>query len=415
MTQLSPIRLIGKPQLQRPLSWNIANTTIARLQVILKTVERCNINCSYCYYFNGGDNSWEARPPVILPNAVEATAQFLVAGARDLGIPEVQIVFHGGEPMMQSKDRFDQMCRTLYAAFSDSGIVLTLAMQTNGTLVDEEWCDLLSRYRVGVGISLDGPKHVNDKYRLDHKGRSTYDATVAGLKCLRDYEARTNSSFGLGSLTVINPEYDYAEIYRHLTKDLGFRKVGFLLPDCCHDTYPQLGASQESYGKALRDIFDVWRASPIAQITHIERAFRFFRNGELSLPVPAGERLALDNQIIVVHSDGTISIDDSLIPASGWRNTLSKGNTATTSLRQWLNSDFYADIFMARRDLPAPCQPFSWKNLCQGGDIENRYSAADNFARPSVFCGALDAFYGHLTSYLLDNGYPDDVMLNKLS
>jgi len=425
-SELSPVHIVPSRRKRSAPEWNIDNTRIDTLQVIIKTVERCNINCSYCYYFNGGDNSYEERPPTIRPEAVDSTIEFVLQGARDLRIPNVEVVFHGGEPMMQSKRSFDAMCKKLRAAFKDSGTVLRLSIQTNGTLIDEEWCELLSRHGVGVGISIDGPKHVNDKYRLDHKGRSTYEATIAGLQYLRAYEKKEGVSFGVGSLTVINPEYDYKEIYRHLTETLGFKKVGFLLPDCCHDSFSALNVPPERFGVILNEIFDAWSENPIAEVSHIERSLKFFNAGrheiieENNSPKPetnvtAQHTINVGYQIIVVHSDGSISVDDSLIPASAWRNGLKKGNTRTTTMRQWLGSPFFSDLFSAVTTLPSQCMECSWKNICRGGDIENRFSIADSFDRNSVFCSALDQSYSHMVDYLLAHGYPPDRLLRKLS
>jgi uncharacterized protein len=419
--ELSPIHII--PTSPKRSAW-IDNTRIKKLQVIVKTVERCNINCSYCYYFNGGDNSFETRPPTIQLDAIDSTIAFLLQGVSDFNIANVEVVFHGGEPMMQSKRSFDSMCKKLREAFKDNGVLLNLAIQTNGTLVDEEWCDLLSRNGVAVGISIDGPKHVNDKYRLDHKGRSTYEATVAGIECLRAYEKKEGISFGLGSLTVINSEYDYKEIYRHLTETLGFKRVGFLLPNCSHDSFFELNATPERFGVILNDIFDAWSENPVAEVIHIERNLKFFNigcgasavvtNPELRESVSDAQVKTIDNQIIIVHSDGSISVDDSLIPASTWRNGLTKGHTKTTTLRQWLSSSFFFDLFSAINTLPSQCTGCSWKNLCRGGDMENRFSAADSFDRNSVFCRALDQSFSHMVDYLLAHGYPPDRLLQKL-
>src|SRR5438105_10663432 len=83
---------------------------IDTLEVILKTVERCNIACRYCYFFFGGDTSYERHPPCITRATVNEVAGFLKAGAVDLGIDKLQIDFHGGEPLMQKLCDFDWMC-----------------------------------------------------------------------------------------------------------------------------------------------------------------------------------------------------------------------------------------------------------------------------------------------------------------
>jgi uncharacterized protein len=108
-------------------------------------------------------------------------------------------------------------------------------------------------------------------------------------------------------------------------------------------------------------------------------------------------------------------VDDALIPASAWRNSLKKGHTKTTTLRQWLSSSFFFDLFSAINTLPSQCTDCSWKNLCRGGDIENRFSVADGFDRNSVFCRALDRSFSHMVDYLLAHGYPPDRLLQKLS
>jgi uncharacterized protein len=180
--QQVPIRL-HRPR-PNMAEWDIDHTRLLRLQVILKTVERCNINCSYCYYFHGSDRSWKQRPATLSDETADAVVRFLTDGARDLQIPEVEVVFHGGEPMMQSRRRFHRLCNSLRAAFADHPSALSLAMQTNGTLVNEAWCQLLDEHRVSVGVSLDGTKEINDIHRVDHRGRSTYDATVEGLRSL---------------------------------------------------------------------------------------------------------------------------------------------------------------------------------------------------------------------------------------
>lgn len=424
MNATAPVRIYRQPKNEKQAEWDIDRTKINNLQVILKTVERCNINCSYCYYFHGGDNSFESRPPTIPDEIADSVGNFLVKGALDLGVRNVQVVFHGGEPLMQSKRRFDRLCTNIRSSFSATDVSLVFSVQTNGTLVDNEWCELFDKHQISVGISLDGPREINDIYRVDHKGRSTYAATAQGIQCLMDYEAAHNVSFGLGALTVINANYDYKAIYKHLTEELGFKRIGFLLPDCSHDSFPEMGASAARFGQILEDIFDAWADNPIAEITNISRTLNFFKKNAMSgKPVPASsgneaakanEISTLGNQIIVIHSDGMLSVDDSLIPASAWRNQLAGANIATTSLREWLRSPFYSTLHHHIRNVPTACHDCSWQRVCHGGDMENRFSIADGFARKSVFCDGLSIYHEKVSAYLLAHGYPKDLMMQKL-
>jgi uncharacterized protein len=415
-----PVR-VHRPR-PAPAAWDIDRTRLLRLQVILKTIERCNINCSYCYYFNGGDRSWEARPATLADETADAAVRFLADGARDLKIPEVEVIFHGGEPMMQSRRRFDRLCRQIRAAFENHPSVLRLAMQTNGTLVDEEWCQLLDEHQVSVGVSLDGPKAVNDIYRVDHHGRSTYEATAEGLRTLQRYQATHGATFGLGSLTVIDPRHDYADIYRHFVDELGLRRVGFLLPDCSHDTFAAFNAPPERFGQVLVDLFEAWRRHPVADVTNLSRTLDFYRAGSgpamtSSSAVAAREAglSVVGNQVIVIHGDGAVAVDDTLMPALGWWNNERRAHVSGTSLREFLKRPFFGEIQHATRTLPETCTSCTWQNVCHGGDVENRFSLDDGFARRSVFCEGLAMYHAHVKSYLAVNGYPPDVFSRKLA
>jgi uncharacterized protein len=120
------------------------------------------------------------------------------------------------------------------------------------------------------------------------------------------------------------------------------------------------------------------------------------------------------NQIIVLQSDGEVSVDDSLIPASRWRNRLAKFNVADTTLKDYLEQDFFDTISSVRNQMPAQCDQCAWKKLCRGGDIENRFSSINGFDNPSIYCAALKKFYTYVVKHLVENGYPIEKIEEKL-
>lgn len=93
-------------------------TKINRLEVVLKTVERCNINCSYCYFFNDKDKSFLKHPKYITIEMVEKISDFLLSGVEDLKVENLVIIFHGGEPLLQKKKDFDLMCKIFRDKFT---------------------------------------------------------------------------------------------------------------------------------------------------------------------------------------------------------------------------------------------------------------------------------------------------------
>lgn len=152
------------------------------LQLVLKTVERCNLNCSYCYFFNGLDNSYAAKPKFISTQTIDNIVNFINQGIIELGIEEISIVLHGGEPLMQPKHDFIYMIE----AFQKISASLSFVVQTNATLVTHKWTDLFKLYGVHVGVSIDGPENINDKYRVDHQGNGSYSRVLNGIKLLQD-------------------------------------------------------------------------------------------------------------------------------------------------------------------------------------------------------------------------------------
>src|SRR4051812_2983110 len=109
------------------------NIEVDRLQIIFKIVETCNINCSYCYYFNMGDTTARNRPPLVSVETADDVASWLARGCQDLGIQQLSIAFHGGEPMMIAPETFDAICNLFRVRLSPL-IDLSFIIQTNGTI-----------------------------------------------------------------------------------------------------------------------------------------------------------------------------------------------------------------------------------------------------------------------------------------
>lgn len=194
--------------------------------VILKTVERCNINCTYCYYFNSKDQSFKLKKPYITDSMISSFIKFLKQGIKEFNLTTLSIEFHGGEPLLQNKSQFSSMCSEIKSELKQyKNLNVDFAMQTNAMLIDEEWIDLLKQHKVGIGISLDGNKQANDVYRVDKRGNGTFDRVVDKIKLCQ------SKKFGFGLLSVINPAVSGKEMYRYFVDELNITHLDFLLPD----------------------------------------------------------------------------------------------------------------------------------------------------------------------------------------
>jgi uncharacterized protein len=379
------------------------------LEVILKAAERCNLVCSYCYYFFSADQSYKSRPGRVSRAVIDQLARFLAEGAAAVDLPAIKIVFHGGEPLLLRKADFEYACERFRRDIRVTTDIL-LSVQTNGVLIDDEWVDIFRRWGVSVGISIDGDREVNDRHRVDRRGRGSHARIVEAIQRLKA-AAQDNPWLEPGLLTVLNADADIRRIYSHFVDELGARAVSTLLPDCSHDDGIPNGRSAEDYGHILCHLFDMWIEKDEVELREVHRLLGRFQKSasQKSARMPVSR-----NPVVVVQSDGSLSMDDSYIPAQKWRATAAPGSVFSDTLEGWLSSAAYDELASYYRAVPTGCSDCAWRNVCGGGDLENRYSSERGFDNPSIFCEGLKIFYLHVTRYLVRNGYPVDEVFERL-
>jgi uncharacterized protein len=376
------------------------------LSVVLKTAERCNIDCDYCYFFHAGDASYLRHPKVISKKTLAAVTAFLREGIESLGIEELHIVFHGGEPMLQRRTDFDTMCSQFRELLAPSLRLLALGIQTNGTLIDDDWVDTFIRHDIQVGISLDGPRHINDAHRVDHRGRGTYDRTVRGLRRLQEAARTGRLAEEPGVLCVINPELPARQALAHLVDELGVKSMDFLLPDLNPDSVGD--RDLRIFGPYLCELFDAWRTrqhegveikivSALMQRLGGRPSFLF---DHVRDQTDAGAFVA-----ITISSDGSIAPDDSMRSTALWRR-LPACNVREMRLEEFLSTPAMVDLLCARCQIPESCTGCIWEHVCGGGFGQTRWSADRGHNNPSVYCAALKEIYLHVAADLALRGAP---------
>ncbi len=144
--------------------------------VVLQPTPFCNINCSYCYLPQRADKT------VMSHSTIRVLFEQLFATS--WANRELTVIWHAGEPLVVPPAFYESAFRAIALLCPDS-VRVQHSMQTNGTLISTEWCELFKRWHVGVGVSIDGPKRINDAHRLTRGGRSTFDRALAGIRLLR--------------------------------------------------------------------------------------------------------------------------------------------------------------------------------------------------------------------------------------
>jgi len=378
-----------------------AHRATEHLNIVFKVSERCNLKCDYCYFFFAGDDSWKKHPPLVPADVIENLGAFSARAAKKYGMQSVTLIFHGGEPLLMPRARFVEMCERLRSY--EDGFCFNFGLQTNGVLVRDEWIDIFERFRISVGVSLDGPPPVNDRHRLDLKDRGSYDRTVAGLRLLQEAAAKKRMS-PPGLLAVVNPSADGGEVYRHFVHKLGVTDMSFLTPDYTWDS----GVDGEIIRGVERYLVSACRAwlrdkNPKVHI----RIFSELLSAMVSSEAMDLLRRYRDDyrNIIAVSSNGDLAPEDTLRVVDPRFASMGL-NIATHGLEDLLESDAWREQAEAATKRPEGCGSCGWWNICKAGRPINRFSRSLRFDNQSLYCNGLQDMYTEIATFLVRNGVP---------
>ncbi|MEP7020283.1 MAG: radical SAM protein [Pseudonocardiales bacterium] len=360
---------------------------------VVKIYEFCNLNCTYCYMYNLADQSYLSKPVRMSERTRDAFFSRLVEHARDHKINPVTIVLHGGEPLLTGKDYLDRWITNLREALGSTRSLVRL--QTNGILLDDEWVDLLCRHDVRVGISLDGPAEYNDRFRVDLRGRGSYDRVLTGLRRLMDHP-RGADVFG-AILSVANPRIPATEMW-DFWRGLGVTRYDFNLPHCTHDQPPWF--TQDDLTTWMIELFDLWWAADDPQYE-----IRFFKNiVDLVLGAPFSTDYigGKAGGIAVVETDGSIQGADALRACEDGLVELGL-SVHHHAFDDALRNPLVQLANHSSAQLCETCQACRVREVCGGGYLPHRYSRARRFDNPSVYCDSLYAIISHIRERVVDS------------
>jgi uncharacterized protein len=361
-------------------------------QFVLKVHSRCDLACDHCYVYEAADQSWRGRPTVISDGVVTQTARRIAEHAVAHRLPAVQVVLHGGEPLLAGRARLGRIATELRAALHGT-CRLDLRIHTNGVLLDERFCQLFAEHDVRVGISVDGDRAANDRHRRYADGRSSYDKVIRAIRLLHDGRFRPLYA---GLLCTIDVANDPLVVYDSLI-DLRPPRIDFLLPHATWDHPPARTPDADSeYADWLIAIFDRWLADGRpAQIRTFDSIMSTLRGGESFT-----EALGLGPVgLVVIDTDGSYEQVDSLKAAFE-----GAPETGMNVFDHAIDAVARHPGILARQQgivaLSPACQECPVVSSCGGGLYTHRYRAQNGFDNPSVYCADLLKLISHVSSYL---------------
>lgn len=181
--------------------------------LVLQPSPFCNINCDYCYLPNR--TSTRRMSQEVLENAIEKTF------ASDLVKGDLTLIWHAGEPLAVPISWYEEALGTV-RRIAPASARITHSFQSNGTLINQKWCDFIKRENISIGLSIDGPAFLHDAHRKTRKGVGTHEAAVRGLNLLR----QNGIPFHVISVITREALGHAREIYEHF-ESLGIERVGF--------------------------------------------------------------------------------------------------------------------------------------------------------------------------------------------
>ncbi|PGV62046.1 hypothetical protein COD94_18420 [Bacillus cereus] len=360
---------------------------------IMKTAAICNLNCTYCYYFNGVDTSYIGKQKIMDRSIIVQMVDKIISHVTEHNLKNIDITLHGGEPLLMKKDLFkfamDEIDR-----IDRVGTDVRRKIQTNGVLIDQDWLKMFSEYKVYLGISLDGPKEVNDQNRVDLSNKGTYDKTIKGLK-----SALSHTSLHTSVISVINPEYSGSEMYYHL-RDLGVTKMDFLLPEGNYENLPfgyQLAKTDTPFADFLIDVFNAWiqEDNPDVTVRILDRMLRSIFGGDAKSDSFGNSPI----RVAVIETNGSIEPTDNFKMCEDGMTNMGL-SICNNSFNDLLNHEFYQNILIENNVIPKDCEGCNLINKCAGGRLSTRYSKEFQFDKKTVHCSDTFKIFNYIEEYI---------------
>lgn len=352
--------------------------------VLVKLASRCNIACTYCYWFR--DAEVYKKPAVFTKDAEEAFCQRLEEHIKKYDLDTFLIVYHGGEPLLFPKHRFIALQEKIDAIAERTGCDIQRGVATNAILIDEQWAEILKKYEVGVSVSIDGPPEIHDKYRIDFKGKGTHAGTMEGIEHLR------KAGHELGIISVCNPDTDPEKLLEYAFNELGIENFDILPPDATHEDNPP--PIHDYFIK----LFDVWYDKYAAKGMRISTL-------DAMIQGVMGERACSDTigfgpvDTVTLMTDGTLEPLD-VLRITGDGSTKSDTSVQEHTIQDAQNDPRWVGAYKASMNLCDTCKSCEYMDACGGGHLAQRWSKERGYDNPSVYCESWKKIFDHIWNRL---------------
>ena len=382
---------------------NIATPFAKPLYVMLKPAgAHCNLACKYCYYLEKNNLYQNSHRHLMSDEMLEQfTREYIEAQT----MPQVLFTWHGGEPLMRSID-FYKKALALQKKYAH-GKQIDNVIQTNGTLLTDEWCEFFAQNHWLVGISLDGPQEYHDHYRVTPAGKPSWEKVMQGIQLLKKHRVEWNAMAVVNAYNAEHPlefyhffrdngcQYlQFTPIVERLTEHEDGRTLASLADD---REIPLADASvtPQQWGNFLCTIFDDWVRHDVGK-TFVEIFDCTLANWMGVLPGICAYSKECGHAGVMEHNGDVYSCDHFVFPE------YKLGNIREQSLIDMLYGEKQqAFSRLKHTSLPRQCKECDMEFACHGECPKNRFEK-DKYGEPGLnyLCQGYYQYYTHVAPYM---------------
>ena len=382
---------------------NIATPFAKPLYVMLKPAgAHCNLACKYCYYLEK-NNLYQNTSRHLMSD--EMLEQFTREYIEAQTMPQVLFTWHGGEPLMRSID-FYKKALALQKKYAH-GKQIDNVIQTNGTLLTDEWCEFFAKNHWLVGISIDGPQEYHDHYRVTPAGKPSWEKVMQGISLLKKHRVEWNAMAVVNAYNAEHPlefyhffrdngcQYlQFTPIVERLTEHEDGRTLASLADD---REIPLADASvtPQQWGNFLCTIFDDWVRHDVGK-TFVEIFDCTLANWMGVLPGICAYSKECGHAGVMEHNGDVYSCDHFVFPE------YKLGNIREQSLIDMLYGEKQqAFSRLKHTSLPRQCKECDMEFACHGECPKNRFEK-DKYGEPGLnyLCQGYYQYYSHVAPYM---------------
>jgi uncharacterized protein len=354
----------------------------------------CNLGCSYCFFLDK-EELYEGSRFHMSDEVLDRYIRQLIEAH---STPVVTVAWQGGEPTLMGLD-FYRRAIEVQERYRTPDMTFENTIQTNGTLLTDEWCELLKEHNYLVGISIDGPQPLHDVNRVTKRGEGTFDKVMRGLRLLQKHEVEYNV---LTTVNSVNGDFPL-EVYRFLRDDVGTDWMQFIpvvervdeagepaFLDGMHASERSVGAEQ--FGRFLSVIFDEWVRNDVGQV-YVQTFEATVRNW-MGLP---SSGMCVFNEtcglgVALEHNGDLYSCDHFVEPE------YLIGNIGDAPMGDLVGSKRQHDFGMDKRELlPQYCRDCDVRFACHGECPKNRFiETPDGEPGLNYLCAGFKNFFHHV-------------------